>query len=175
MNKFTSKKNSTPFRREIKNSPKVMTEKVTTDTAADDSTIEQRLLFLVPLVQVAWSHGIVSTREKHLIFEAARADGIDERHAHNDTLDKWLNDQPNRQFYSDSLERLSGILQQMTVRNRESERSKLLSRCTRVAAVTNDERFDCDGSISAEERGLLAQIVAGLDYHPPKAVAGAFA
>ena len=174
MNIFTSKKNSTPFRREIKNAPKVATPQVVSSESNDDSTIEQRLLFLVPLVQVAWSHGIVSTREKHLIFEAARADGIDERHAHNDILDKWLNDQPNRQFYNDSLERLSGILHEMTVRNRESERSKLLSRCTRVAAVTNDERFDCDGSISAEERGLLAQIVAGLDYHPPKTVAGAF-
>lgn len=174
MNKFTSKKNLTLFRRELKKSPKVATENDTAGAIDDDSTIEQRLLFLVPLVQVAWSHGIVSTREKHLVYEAARADGIDDQHAHNDILSKWLNDQPNRQFYNDSLERLSGILHGMTVRNRESERSKLLSRCTRVAAVTNDERFDCDGSISAEERGLLAQIVAGLEYHPPKTVAGAF-
>ena len=174
MNLFKSKKNSTPFRREMKNSPKILIEKVATDESNDDSTIEQRLLFLVPLVQVAWSHGIVSKREKHLIFEAARADGIDERHSHNNTLDKWLNDQPSRQFYNDSLERLSAILHRMTVRERESEREKLLSRCTRVAAVTNDERFDCDGSISAEERGLLAQIVAGLDYRPPKIVGGMF-
>ncbi len=174
MNKFTGKKHSKLFRREMKTSPQVVTPEIVADESNDDSTIEQRLLFLVPLVQVAWSHGIVSTRERHLVFEAARADGIDERHAHNDTLDKWLNDQPNRQFYNDSLKRLSGILHEMPVRNRESERSRLLSRCMRVAAVTNDERFDCDGSISAEERGLLAQIVTGLDYHPPKTVADTF-
>ena len=42
---------------------------------------EGKLLFLVPLVQVAWAHGAISPRERQLVFEAARAEGIDERDA----------------------------------------------------------------------------------------------
>ena len=38
---------------------------------------ERALLFLIPLVQVAWAHGGVSPREALCIFEAAREDGID--------------------------------------------------------------------------------------------------
>ncbi len=169
MNKFVKKNNSTSKRREPKHSPRLAA-----NFGIGNLTIEQRHLFLVPLVQVAWGHGIVSTREKHLIYKAAREDGIDERHPLNDTLGDLLINQPSRRFFDDCLEQLSEILFRMTVSERGRNRSKLISRCTQVAEVTGDERFDTDGGISDEERQSLAYIISGLEYRPPKAAADAF-
>lgn len=141
----------------------------------DDSANERKLLFLAPLVQIAWSHGIVSTGEKRLIFNAAREDGIDERHPLNEKLGEWLVYQPSRKFFNDCLNNLAENLRQMPNKERERQKSKLLSRCIAVAAVTGDERFDDDiGSISAVERGLLTQILETLDCRPQKNAVGVF-
>jgi hypothetical protein len=170
MNKITKKKKN--------NSTQTLTadlSDVFIGERTDDSAIEQKLLFLVPLVQIAWSHGIVSTREKRLIFDAAREDGIDERHSLNEKLGEWLVYQPSRRFFNDCLNNLADVLRQMTNKEREQKKSKLLSRCVAVAAVAGDERFDDDiGNISAEERQSLRQILGTLDSSPQKNAVGVF-
>lgn len=121
---------------------------------------ERRLLFLAPLVQVAWSHGVVSTRERYLIFKAAREEGIDERSPLNETLHEWLIYQPSRRFFHDCLEKLGNTLREMTVHDRGEQRKKLLARCRNIAQVSGDEHFDFGDGISVEERRLLAEIAA---------------
>jgi hypothetical protein len=123
---------------------------------------ERRLLFLAPLVQVAWAHGVVSGRERHLIFKAAREDEIDERSPLNESLHEWLTNQPSRRFFDRCLDRLGKMLREMTVREREERRSQLLARCRSIAQVSDDERFDCGEGISSEERRLLEEIAAKL-------------
>lgn len=133
--------------------------------------VNRELLFLVPMVQVAWAHGIVSGREKRMVFDAAREDGIDVKDPLNDTLNEWLIYQPSRRFFDECLEQLRQILQEMTVKDRESAKSKLISRCTKVAGIAGDERLDTDGYISAEELQTLARIMDIINYRAQKPLA----
>ncbi len=117
------------------------------------------LLFLVPLVQMAWAHGAISPREKHVIFEAAREDEIDHRSSLNDTLDKWLVYQPSRQFYDDALGAIKDTLQTMTVKDRNQKRGKIFERCRTVAAAAGGKSLmDLNHHVSAEEKALLVEL-----------------
>ena len=116
------------------------------------------LLFLIPLVQMAWAHGAVSPREKRVIFDAAREEGIDHRSSLNDTLDKWLVYQPSRAFYVDCLGLIKSMLQNMTVKERAKKRERLFERCRTVAASAGGRSLmDVNHHISEEERELLAE------------------
>ena len=120
---------------------------------------DMALLFLMPLVQMAWAHGAISPREKRVIFDAAREEGIDHRSSLNDTLDKWLVYQPSRVFYVDCLGLIKTTLQTMTVKERGKKRDKLFERCRTVAASAGGKSLmDVNHHISEEERELLTEL-----------------
>lgn len=122
----------------------------------DLSETEETLLFLVPLVQTAWAHGAIASRERHLIFEAARQDSIDARDPINDTLEKFLVYQPSRDFFDECLSLINQKLSQMTVKERNEMRRKIITRCQTVAASAGDKSpMDLNNHISAEEKFLL--------------------
>ncbi len=130
------------------------------DDLSDEDT---SLLFLIPLVQMAWAHGAVSPREKQVIFDAAREEGIDHRSLLNDTIDNWLVYQPNRQFYDECLFLIQTKLQSLTVKERTQKRNGLLTRCKTVAASAGDRSpLDTNHRISPEEEELLADLEARL-------------
>ena len=117
------------------------------------------LLFLIPLVQMAWAHGAISPREKQVIFTAARKDGIDHRSALNETLDKWLVYQPSRQFYDECLGLIKKELEIMTVKERIKNRERIFGRCREVAAAAGGKSLmDVNHHVSEEERELLAEL-----------------
>ena len=117
------------------------------------------LLFLIPLVQMAWAHGAISPREEQVIFEAAREEGIDHRSSLNDTLGKWLVYQPSQQFYSECLGLIKNMLQAMTVKEREQKCDKLLERCRTVAVSAGGKSsMDVNHHISSEEKELLTEL-----------------
>lgn len=121
--------------------------------------LENELLFLMPLVQTAWAHGAIAAREKHLIFKAAREDGIDERDSLNDKLDNYLINQPSLNFFDECLSEIAVILQSMNVSERESLKSKVIKRCRNVAdSAGGNSAMDVSAFTSAEERATLAQI-----------------
>lgn len=122
-------------------------------------TSDNELLFLMPLVQTAWSHGAIAARERYLIFEAAREDGIDERSSLNDRLDNYLVNQPGQRFFAECLDEIGSILQEMTVNERESLKAKIVKRCQNVAASAGgNSAMDVSAFISAEERRTLTEI-----------------
>jgi hypothetical protein len=128
--------------------------------------LENELLFLMPLVQTAWAHGAIAAREKHLIFEAARADGIDERASLNDKLDNYLINQPSLNFFDECLSEIAVILQSMNVSERESLKSKVIKRCRNVAdSAGGNSAMDVSAFRSAEERATLAQIGEALNIN----------
>ena len=125
---------------------------------------EMQLLFLTPLVQIAWAHGAISPRERQLVFEAARAEGIDERDPLNDRLADWLINQPSRKFFDDCLELINERLRQMTVKEREARKSEILARGTGVAASAGGKSLmDIKHHISPEERETLNKISAAMN------------
>ena len=120
---------------------------------------DMSLLFLIPLVQMAWAHGAISPREKQVIFDAAREEGIDHRSSSNDTIDNWLVYQPSRQFYDECLLLLQSKLQTMTVKERDQKRHRILTRCQTVAASAGDRSpMDTNHRISPEEKELMAEL-----------------
>ena len=128
---------------------------------------EGKLLFLVPLVQVAWAHGAISPRERQLIFEAARIEGIDARDALNDRLADWLINQPSRKFFDDCLQLINEKLLQMTVKEREERKAEILAFGTRVAASAGGKSLmDIEHHISPEEHETLGEISAVMNQRP---------
>lgn len=124
---------------------------------------EISLLFLIPLVQVAWAHGGISPREALCIFEAAREDGIDARHWFNEKLDSFLVYQPSTKFFGDCLELIDESLKQMTVRERKRILWRLMQRCEQVAAGDHS-LMDVDHRITSEERRLLDELCAFFEF-----------
>ena len=117
---------------------------------------ELSLLYLVPLVQMAWICEAVSPREKQVIYNAARADSIDERHEFNDILDEWLTYQPSGTFFENCLDLIADSLKKMTVKERKALRATLLHGCEKVAASAGEKSLmDTNHHISEQERELL--------------------
>ena len=122
---------------------------------------ERALLFVLPLIQVAWAHGAISPREALAIFEFAREDGIDATHWFNEKIDSFLVYQPSVKFFDDALGMIGETLSGMTVKHREAEVAKLLSRCEKVAASAGDKSpMDIEHRISSEERRVLDDLRA---------------
>ena len=135
------------------------------DNSSKNELHKKSMLFLVPLVQTAWAHGAVSPREKQVIFEAAREDGIDETHDFNTELDRWLIYQPSREFFDECLKQIESELRAMTVKKRGEKLEMLLRRCERVAASAGDKsRMDINHAVSVEEKNLLAAIKQTLSF-----------
>lgn len=129
---------------------------------------ELPLLFLVPLVQTAWAHDAISAREKKVIFDAARGEGIDERSPLNETLGDWLLYQPGKRFFNECLALIEERLSEMTVKEREQARKKIYQRCHAVAAASGDaRRADVRHFVSREETESLAGIAEAIGYRPP--------
>ena len=120
---------------------------------------EISLLFLTPLVQTAWVCGAVSPREKQVIYTAAREESIDERHQFNDIIDEWLNYQPSQLFFEGCLALINNSLEQMTVKERNLKKAKILARCNQVASSAGTKSLmDIDHHISPQETHLLNRL-----------------
>lgn len=137
--------------------------KITTDIfnnfEADLDNEQTKLLFLIPLIQIAWECEAISPREKQTIFSAAREDGIDERHKLNYVLDKLLTNQPSQDFFEDCLLEIKNRLLIMTVVERKTIRTRILARCKQVAASAGGKSLmDINHHISDRELDLLANI-----------------
>ena len=129
------------------------------DASAEMKEEEAALLFLTPLIQTAWVCGAVSPREKQLIFEAAREDGIDERHQFNDLIDEWLSYQPSSQYFDHCLDLINVSLENRTVKERTAAKRKMLDRCHRVASSAGGRSLmDIDHGISEAEKHFLGRL-----------------
>lgn len=131
---------------------------------------EMPLLFLVRLVEVAWSHGAIARSEKRHIFDAARDEGIDHRHGLNEALDELLIYQPGRAFFDTCLALIKTQLSAMTVIERKQKAALLIDRCRRVAAAAGgNSPMDVGGYTSDEEREVLTRLISELNFRQHEA------
>lgn len=126
----------------------------------DELTKEElSLLYLTPLVQTAWACGAVSPREKQVIYQSARHEEIDEKHHFNDIIHEWLLYQPSQNFFDNCLFLINDSLEKMTVKERQALKTKILQRCSEVAASAGGKSLmDVNHHISDEERHLLNRL-----------------
>ena len=124
-----------------------------------------QLLYLVPLVQVAWADGQVSLRERDSIMKAARLSGIEENHPACERLADWLDERPSAAFFEKTLHVISALLKALPPEKREASRRDLVSYCTQVAEVSGGvlSSVGLGSKVSKEERELLQRIAAELE------------
>ena len=122
------------------------------------------LLYLVPMVQMAWAEGWVTERERELIFEAARLRGIHPCSQAHQKLSDWLYERPTDDFFGRTLPVIGAILMALPTEEREAYRNDLVSQCARVAGISGGVvRFLTTGTkISKEERVLIQRITKEL-------------
>jgi hypothetical protein len=122
------------------------------------------LLELVPLLQVAWSEGGVSDRERALIIGAARGRGIEEGSAADQQLATWLAMRPSADFCERTLQMIGAILRTRPTNERETSQRDLVSSCMAIASVSGGMLGF--GKVSPEEQDVLARISQELRSSP---------
>ena len=119
------------------------------------------LLYLVPLLQVAWAEGGVSERERLLIADAARARGVEAGSVADRQLANWLASRPTADFFEGSLRVIGAILRARTAEDVEASRRDLLSTSLAIASASGGVMGFA--RVSAEEREVLARLTAELE------------
>ncbi len=114
------------------------------------------LLYLAPLVQVAWAEGGVSDEERESILEIAKARGITKETTAYRKLSGWLDQAPPEEFYKNTLRAVHYLIESLPEDHRQSTRQDLVEYCTKIAEISGG--ILGFGKISDEERLLIARI-----------------
>jgi tellurite resistance protein len=115
-----------------------------------------KLLYLAPLVQVAWADGQLSDRERDLILEAARSRGIDADSSAGTQLKEWLANRPSDEMFAKTMHVIGALLEARPAAERETTERDLLSYASAIADASGG--ILGFGKVSAEERELIARI-----------------
>jgi hypothetical protein len=116
------------------------------------------LLPLVPLLQVAWAEGGISTAERTLITNLARSRGVTEGSAADHQLTDWLERRPSEETFRKAGRLIAAMLDHPGSLN--VDRGDLLAYCEQIAAASGG--IFGIGKVSAEERAALEQIATQL-------------
>ena len=135
----------------------VADEEVLSDLQALGYTPETvMMLYLVPVIQIAWAEGGVSQKERDLIVKAARSRGITEGTPCDQQLNLWLSTRPSDEMFEKSLRAIRTILQAQPADARDASEKDLLSLATAIASASGG--IVGFGAVSAEERQMLSHI-----------------
>ena len=115
------------------------------------------LLPLVPVLQVAWAEGGVSTAERTMIVNLARARGITAGSAADHQLTNWLDHRPSGDTFDKAGRLISAMLESS---GGTTSADDLIKYCEQIAAASGGV-FGI-GKVSAEERAALEQIASQL-------------
>ena len=128
-----------------------------------------RVLYLVPLIQVAWSDGGVSPRERDKVLEIAGLHGIKQGGTAQERLQAWLNERPSDRFFKTCLRGIRAMIGDRPRLEAQSLHRDLVWYCTRIASASGGF-LGLLPRISKEEESVLAQLVAELDARHHAAV-----
>jgi hypothetical protein len=115
------------------------------------------LLHLVPLIQVGWADGSISSKERELILEAARLRGVTEGSPAYDELTDWLTTRPKAEF----LDQVLSVIRRLLEADESNAGKGLLEDSIRVANASGGI-LGFGNKISDEERALIERIAKGL-------------
>lgn len=120
------------------------------------------VLFLVPLLQVAWSDGSISDRERTLILEAAHAHGVKEGTPAQEKLNEWLAARPSDQTSERALQVIRDLMAFQSTDARHATTGKLLDACERIAAASGGF-LGLGSKISAEEAAVMKRVTSEIE------------
>ena len=120
------------------------------------------VLFLVPLLQVAWSDGSIADRERALLLEAAHAHGVKEGTPAHAKLNEWLNAKPPEQMVDRALQVIRDIMAFQSTDVRQATTDKLLNACERIAAASGGF-LGLGSKISPEEAAVMKRVASEIE------------
>ena len=122
------------------------------------------LLPLIPVLQVAWAEGGVSTAERTMIMNLARQRGIQPGSAAGARLGEWLDTRPSEDTFRKASRLIGAMLDQPVATGPQLSADELIHYCEQIAAASGG-LFGI-GKVSTEERAALEQIARGLKSRP---------
>ena len=120
------------------------------------------VLFLVPLLQVAWSDGSIADRERALLLEAAHAHGVKEGTPAHAKLNEWLAAKPAEQMVERALQVIRDIMAFQSTDVRQATTDKLLNACERIAAASGGF-LGLGSKISPEEAAVMKRVASEIE------------
>jgi hypothetical protein len=130
------------------------------DMGFDRQTV--MLLYLVPLLEVAWSDGSLSGHEHALVLEAARSHGIGDDHPAFEKLQGWLTTKPPKQTFDRALKVIRDLMGFQTLEQRQALGQKLVDTCERIAAASGGF-LGMGSKVSSEEKAVITRVAASIE------------
>jgi hypothetical protein len=121
-----------------------------------------RLLYLVPLIQVAWASGSVTPSEREIVLDAANMIGIRTGSQVHLQLTDWLDERPDQEFFDQTLRVIRDIMETLPPEKRESGSHGLVTFCKNVAAASGGI-LGFGNKISDDERAVIERIASELE------------
>jgi hypothetical protein len=118
------------------------------------------LLHFIPLLEVAWSDGSVSAKERASILEMARARGIIEGSPAYRKLLAWLGNRPDSVLFGRArtvMPVMHDLLAFMTEDKRQVASRDLVAACEEIAAASGGI-LGLGSRTSAEERAVIERV-----------------
>jgi hypothetical protein len=127
-----------------------------------DLTPETIMAFtVIPLVEVAWADGTISSGERKAVLAAAAERGIEPGTTNYELLTNWLEHKPERQLFDVWKHYVRDLCAGLDADIAGAVRERVVDRTTAVAEAAGG--FLGLNRISDEERAVLAEIDAAFD------------
>jgi hypothetical protein len=119
---------------------------------------------LAPLVQVAWSEGNVTERERDTVLRLAAARGVEAGSTAQAQLLKWLQERPANALFDTAMEVIRGGLALLPQEEREERLKHIVHACQEVAEASGGlaKMLGLGSGVSGEEEALLEAIATTL-------------
>ena len=130
------------------------------DMGFDRETV--MLLYLVPLLDVAWSDGSLSGEERALVLEAAQSHGVGEGHPAYEKLQGWLAAKPPKETFDRALQVIRDLMGFQTAEQRQISGQKLVDACERIAAASGGF-LGMGSKVSSEEKAVMKRVAAAIE------------
>ena len=118
------------------------------------------LLPLMPVLQVAWAEGSVSTAEREMIVSLARARDIAPGSDADQKLQAWLERPPSDETFRKAGRLIAAMLDHPEGAELQIDANDLITYCEQIAHASGG--LFGYGSVSAQEKAALQQIAAQL-------------
>jgi tellurite resistance protein len=118
------------------------------------------LLPLVPILQVAWAEGGVSSAERSLIVNLARSRGIAAGSAADHQLQDWLEHRPSADTFHKATRLIAAMVEAPAGGVVHVTANDLIDYCDKIAHASGG--IFGIGSVSPEERAALEEIAASV-------------
>jgi hypothetical protein len=111
------------------------------------------LLPVVPVVQVAWAEGGVSSKERDMVVSFARGRGIQEGSSADAQLNDWLSTRPADEVFAKATRLIRAMLMAGGETTRDLDPDDLVAYCESIAAASGG--IFGIGAVSSGERQVL--------------------